>query len=65
MLWWGGGYTAVSPAKPKPLCKDRARLGGTSVPCGCGDLTVRRPDGDVEARLSQVLWLVEDLENIF
>ena len=49
---------------PKPLCGARQRLGVEWVDTDIQGLKVRRAQLPLKSRLSQVLWLVEDLERL-
>ena len=61
------GY-AVAPTSrqsPQPLCGERQRLGGEWVDTQIEGVQVRRAQQPVASRLSQVLFLVPDLEREF
>ena len=59
------GFAAVPPAKPKSLTGTRARLSTSFVDTELEGVQVRRSDGELKNRLSQVLFRVVDLRRAF
>ena len=60
-----GGYVAAPPAVPRSLTGPRARLGCAWAQTEVEGIRIRRPvDGQLEARLSQVLFRVTDLQTL-
>ena len=59
------GFAAVPPAKPKSLTGDRSRLSTTFVDTELEGVRIRRNDGKLKNRLSQVIFRVSDLRTAF
>ena len=59
------GFAALPPAKPKSLTGKRTRLGTSFAECELEGVKIRRSDGELKQRLSQVLFRVVDLRRAF
>lgn len=59
------GFAAVPPSKPKSLTGGRARLSTTFVDTELEGVRIRRNSGKLKHRLSQVIFRVADLRQVF
>ena len=60
------GFVVTPPAEPRSLTGDRVRLGSNWVDTELQGVRIRRPvDGELQSRLSQVLFRTADLQKEF